>query len=278
MKIFCKELNKYFEDKETLFKEFKENESIITAQKKLECKSIDKGLQVITNQSEISKAIENETIKGIKLDNDYYYFVVNSSNILDSHGDVHVDGNWNKTVKEQQGKVYLVWEHQLNRNNIIAVPKDIELIATKIPFALLEIDYEGDSYCLIYKVAKNKIIDKQAKEFLEQGIELQASVRMLYVKIEFAFNSNSPEFAKEKQNFDLYFPLIANKNEHKEIVYFTIVKEAKNVKESSLVLFGSNNVTGIIENNNKEQLEDTQIEIKTEQVETTQKTKRVLIF
>ena len=279
MKIFCKELNKSFYEKETLFKELKENENVIFAQKKLECKSIDKGLQIVTNQSEISKAIANETIKGLKLDNDFYYFVVNSSNILDSHGDVHVEGNWNKTVKEQQGKVYLVWEHQLDRKNIIAVPKDIELIATKIPFTLLGKDYDGDSYCLIYKVAKDKIIDKQAKEFLEQGIDLQASVRMIYIKIEFAFNSNNPEFAKQKQNFDLYYPTIRNIKETGEREYFTIVKEAKNVNESSLVLFASNSATGLINNENKEeQSDDTLIEIKEEQSDDTQKVKRVLIF
>ena len=140
-------------------------------------------------------------------------------------------------------------------------------------------DYDGDSYCLIYKVAKDKIIDKQAKEFLEQGIDLQASVRMIYIKIEFAFNSNNPEFAKQKQNFDLYYPTIRNIKETGEREYFTIVKEAKNVNESSLVLFASNSATGLINNENKEeQSDDTLIEIKEEQSDDTQKVKRVLIF
>lgn len=280
MKIFCKELNKSFEDKETLFKELKENESVIFAQKKLECKSIEKGLQIVTNQSEIAKAIENETIKGLKLDNDYYYFVVNSANILDSHGDMHVDGNWNQTIKMQQGKVFLVWEHQLNRKNVIAFPQDIELLTAYIPFSLLGKDYEGETYSYIYKVAKNKIHDAEAKDLLEKGINLQASVRMLYVKIEFAFNSNNPDYAKEKANFDKHYPNMRNKNDFKEVNYFTIVLEAKNVMESSLVLFGSNSATGLINNENKEQSKDTLIEIKeVEQSEDTQKeVKRVLIF
>ena len=279
MKIFCKELNKYFENKEDLYKELKENEKLIFTQKKLECKSIDKGLQIVTNQSEITKAIENETIKGLKFDNNFYYFVVNSANILDSHGDVHVDGNWNKTVKEQQGKVYLVLEHRLEMEKVVAVPQDIELIAKNIPFSLIGKDYEGETYSLIYKVAKNKIIHTLTKEWLEKGINLQASVRMQYVKIEFAFNSNNPDFAKEKQNFDLYYPTIRNIKETGEREYFTIVKEAKNVNESSLVLFGSNSATGLINNENKEeQLQDTLIENKDEQSDDTQKVKRVIIF
>lgn len=275
--IFCKELNKSFEDKKTLFKELKANEKTIIAQKKLEIKSFEKGLQVVSNQNQISKALQDETIKGIKFDNNYYYFVANSSNILDSHKDVHAEGNWNKTVKEQQGKVYLVWEHQLNKENIIAFPEDIVLMTAKIPFSVLGKNYEGETYCLIYKIAKDKIIDKTAKEWLENGRSLQLSVRMQYVKIETAFNSK--DFPKEKETFDTYYPLIANKEEHNEIDYFWVVKEAKNVMESSFVLFGSNSATGRIDNK-EEQGKTTLNDIIVEQVEVvtpTQKRKRSVI-
>jgi len=275
--IFCRELNKSFEDKKNLFKELKSNEKTIIAQKKLEIKSFEKGLQVVSNQNQISKALQDETIKGIKFDNNYYYFVVNSANILDSHNDMHVDGNWNKTVKEQQGKVYLVWEHKLSKENIIAFPEDIILITAKIPFSVLGKNYEGETYSLIYKIAKDKIIDKTAKEWLEDGRSLQASVRMQYVKIEPAFNSK--DFPKEKETFDTYYPLIANKEEHNEIDYFWVVKEAKNVMESSLVLFGSNSATGRIDNK-EEQGKTTLNDIIVEQVEVvtpTQKRKKSVI-
>lgn len=269
MKIECKELGKYFDNKEDLFKALAENESVIIAQKKLETKSIDKGLVISSNQKGIKKAFESEVNKALKFDDDYYYFVVNSANILDSHNDMHVDGNWNKTVKEQQGKVYLVFDHKLERKEIIAMPKDIELLTAKIPFSLLGKSYEGDSYSLIYKVAKTKIIDKQAKEWLDNDYDLQASVRMQYVKIESAWNTNNKEYAKEKETYDTYVEQIANKEEFDEINYFWVIKEAKNVMESSLVLFGSNSATGRIDN--KEQLDNnTQIEIKEEQSSDTQ--------
>ena len=41
----------------------------------------------------------------------YHYIAVNTTNILDSHGDLHVKGLWNKSVKDQQGKNYLVTDH-----------------------------------------------------------------------------------------------------------------------------------------------------------------------
>ena len=153
MSRFCKELNKTFSTKELMFKELLANEQIIIDAKKSEIyKSIDKGVQIVTNQTSIQKALESNTDKSIKFDDAYYYFVVNSSNILDSHSDVHVDGNWNKSVKDQQGKVYLVFDHSLKRNDIIAMRKDIEMFTAKIPFSLLGKSYDGETYSLIYKI------------------------------------------------------------------------------------------------------------------------------
>ena len=277
MKIFCKELNKSFENKDDLFKALFENEKLIIDAKKTEIKSIDKGMQIVTNQNEIEKALNNQAEKGIKFDNDYYYFVVNSANILDSHNDMHVDGNWEKSKKEKQGKNYLILEHKTEIENIVAMPKDIEMITAKVPFSLLGKSYEGETYSLIYKVAKNKIVHPKINEFLEKGYDLQASVRMQYVKIESAFNTDNKEYAKQKEIYDTYYPLIANKEDHKEIDYFWVIKEAKNVMESSLVLFGSNSATGRIDNK-EEPSDDTQIEIKEEPINITQKRKSVLIY
>jgi hypothetical protein len=273
MNIFCKELNKEFTDKVIMFNELYNSKEIIIESKKAQIiKSIDKGSTIVSNQEAIQKAFE--TNKALKFDNDYYYFVVNSANILDSHGDVHVEGNWKKTVKEQQGKVYLVFDHKLERSEIIAMRKDIELLTANIPFSLLGKNYEGETYSLIYKIKKDKIINQQAKEWLDSGYDLEASVRMQYVNLLTAFNSKSPEHSKEKETFDTYFPLIANKSEFKEIDYFWVVKEAKNVMESSLVLFGSNNATGLINQESKEEPTDevTQIEIKEDEptIEVTQ--------
>lgn len=276
--IFCKELNQEFENKVSLFKALSENESLIIDAKKSEIyKSIQKGLQIVTDQKTIKKGFNLETNKKIKFDENYYYFVVNSANILDSHNDLHVDGNWNKTVKEQQGKVYLVFDHSLKRNDIIAMRKDIEMITATIPFSMLGKDYKGESYCLIYKVAKDKIVNKEAKNWLEDGHDLEASVRMQYVKIETAFNSTNPEYYKQKATYDDFYPLIANKNDFKEIDYFWVIKEAKNVYESSLVFFGSNSSTGLITNNNKSEADNVTSE-KKEQLKDTQKEEKIFIY
>ena len=270
MKIYCKELDKHFNSKEELFKALAENETFIHDAKKSQVyKSFEKGLQVVTDQKQIEKAFDS-TEKGIKFDSDYYYFVVNSANFLDSHLDVHVDGNWNKSVKDQQGKVYLVFDHSLKRSDIIAMKKDVEMFTAKISWNMLGKDYEGETYSLIYKVKKDKIVNKEAKEWLEQGHELEASVRMQYVKIETAFNSDDTNYSKQKETYQTYYPQIANKEDFEEIEYFWVVKEAKNVMESSLVLFGSNSATGVLNNENKSEAVEGTTETQEQSIDTQQ--------
>jgi hypothetical protein len=269
--IFCKELNKNFENKEVMFAELLANKELIIKEKTSNIlKSIDKGIAITSNQEAILKAIE--TNKELNIDKDFYYFVVNSSNILDSHGDMHVKGNWDKTVKEQQKKTYLVFDHQLKRSEIIAMKEDIEMVTLDIPFSLIGKNYDGNTYALVYKVHKDKIRNKEAKELLESGYSFEASVRMQYVKIDLAMDSNLKENAKEKENFDKYFSEIANKEDFETLSYFWVIKEAKNVQESSLVMFGSNPATGLI-NENKEA--DTITSSKNEPLEDTQTSNNV---
>lgn len=254
MTIKAKEFpNKIFATKDDLFKALKENKSLIIESKKAEIyKSCDKGLSITTNQQSIVKM--SEASKSFEMDSEYYYFAVNSSNILDSHLDMHIDNNWEKTVKEQQGKTYLVFDHQLKRSEIVAMKQDIEMFTATIPFKAIGKDYDGNSYCLIYKVKKDKIINSEAKQWIESGYDLEASVRMQYMDIEMAMNSNNKEHSKEKATYDTYYPLIANKSDFDSIDYFWIVKQAKNVMESSLVMFGSNGATGLIQENKEPEI------------------------
>lgn len=251
--IIAKEFpNKSFATKEELFAELKANKDIIIQAKKSEIyKSYEKG-QVVSVKSDCIKKL-SETNKEISFDDNYWYFAVNSANFLDSHADMHIEGNWNKTVKEQQGQVYLVFDHSLKRGDIIGMKEDIEIFTAKVPWNLLGKSYSGETYTLIYKIAKNKIINKEAKDWLENGYTLQASVRMQYMDIDLAMMSDRLEDKKERENYDKYEPQIANKEDFPDgVYYFWIVKQAKNVMESSWLLFGSNSATGIIQENKSE--------------------------
>ena len=241
--------NKEFSTKEDLFKGLKDNISIIIDNKKSQIlKSCEKGLSVSCKSLDLLKFTDQ--IKGIKIDDNYWYIAVNSTRILDSHQDLHLDGIWKKSISEIQGKNYLVADHELKIDDVIVRKEHIEIFTAKIPFALIGKSYDGETEALIYKVPKQQVKNDKVKDWLESGDAIEASVRMQYVTILLALDSNDPKDKTEKQNYDNYYSIIANKKDFDYIPYFFAIKEAKNVKESSLVIYGSNSSTGIA--NNKE--------------------------
>jgi len=249
--IVCKELNKSYETKEELFADLKANKDKILGIKK---KAIYTGYdplnpenskQVVSNSQVKLKALHNSASKDLFKDDNYYYFVVNTTKVLDSHNDLHDDGIWNKTAKEQSGKNYLVDTHVLSIKTTIAYPEDVEIFVAEVPFKALGKDYGGNTEALIYKVHKDNIVGKEVKDAIESGKTMQASVKMQYVNVQLAMNSESKDDVSEKKVYDDNKHKIANKADFKdEIHYFFLVKEAKNIHESSLVPFGSNHVTG----------------------------------
>lgn len=248
--IYCKELDKNFETEKEMFKSLIDNAQHIIAQKK-SCvyKSVDRGLAIETKPLDHLKL--STATKALSIDSDYYYIAVSTTKILDSHRDLHIDKCFNRTVKGQQGKVYLVDSHNLSVLSTLVKKEDIEMFTAVIPFAMVGQKYEGDTEALIYKFRKDKVINDFAKQWLESGDSIQSSIRMQYVDIVFCMNSKEKEDVKYKDNYDKYYPMIANKKDfEEEIQYFWAVTELKNVAESSLVLFGSNHATGELEEKN----------------------------
>ena len=253
----CIELNKEFETKEELFKALKESKNeIIKAKKSKTFNSIDKDntLAVKVRNIDLSK-FENDQVKS-EFDNDkYYYIVTNTTKILDSHNDLHINGIWNKSAKEQNRKNALLDSHIDTIGTTLAKREDVEIMVKEIPFSALGYSYKGNTEALIYKIEKSKM-RKDIAEWLDEGYAVQASVKMQYVKMDIAMKSDSKEDEAERKAYDEYIDKIANIGDFKEKpVYFFIQREAKNVDESSLVSRGSNHVTGQI---NTEPSKDTQ--------------------
>lgn len=243
--IECKELNTNFETKEQLFKALRGAKKDIIGLKKAQVyKSYKKGSSVKSRCLDASKL--SETHKELFKDDNHYYIAVNTTGVVDSHSDLHVKGIWNKTAKEQNRKNYLVDTHYMSMYTTIARKEYVEIFVAEVPFSMVGKNYEGNTEALIYKVPKDKV-SNLAKEWLDSGDSIEASVRMKYVNVDLAMNSDDPEDEAEKANFDSYVNQIANKSEIEELKYFWIVKEAKNIDESSLVLKASNTATGQIQ-------------------------------
>jgi hypothetical protein len=255
--IVCKELDKSFDTKSKLFEALRTNKSHIIEMKKAQVlKSCEKETTIKARL--LKPELLSGASKELLLDSNYHHIAVNSTKILDSHEDLHLDGLWSKSVKEQQGKNYLVLDHQLSVFNTVVKKEDIEMFTAVVSFAAIGKAYEGDTEVLVYKFLKSKVLIPSISEWLESGDDIEASVRMQYVKLDLAMDSEEEADKEAKRIFDKYYPIIANKEDFEEIRYFWVISEAKNVRESSLVLAGSNGATGALESKNIEPPEGTQ--------------------
>ena len=119
--------NKEFSTKEELFKELKSNLSVIEDQKKAKIyESYKKGQAINMKAIDVSK-FDIEQQKALKLDDSFYYVAFNSTRILDSHDDVHIDGIWKKTIQEKQFKNYVVTDHELEVLNTVVRKEYVEI-------------------------------------------------------------------------------------------------------------------------------------------------------
>lgn len=228
--------NKTFASKGELFADLKKYKETLIGLKKNRNSDSIKSVQI--------KGLE-ET-KGLELEDGFVYAVINTTKVLDSHNDVHLDGIWNKSVNEQQGKIYFVADHDLSVKSVIAFPQDVEISVKEIPFKNLGTKFEGNTQALIFKVAKENIKLEQARQIIEEKQPIEHSVRMEYVKMDLAINSEDAEFKEEKAIWDNTFSMVANKERAIENGYYWAVSEAKIIKEGSMVLAGSNDVTPML--------------------------------
>ena len=240
--IHIPELNKTFTDREELFKALKDNEQkIISLKKATVYKSAEKGqfASGSLNASEI-KSNYDWMKKG------YFYPIVNTTNYFDSHGDVHFPALWNKTIKEQSGRIHYVLDHELKVGSVIAWPDNVGLMLKPIEWSAVGKDYPGTTEALILEVAESDIVNQDAKSVYSAKRSVQGSVRMSYVTIKLGINSDSKEYLENKAYYNSRINEIANRQEVEDAGYFFGIEEAKLIKESSMVLFGSNDATSIV--------------------------------
>lgn len=257
-----------FNSKEELFSALKENKDKLINIKKAQVKSSDSLRFAFVH-------VADKTLKAVNVPEGFVYAVINTTKYLDSHNDVHLNGIWNKSVKDQQGKIFFVADHKLEIPSVVAFPEDVEVMLKDIPFKDLGADFEGDTQALIFKVAKDKIQLDQAKTIIENKINIEHSVRMQYVTIKLAINSDSDDMAEERAVWDNTIGLIANKDRALELGYFFAVSEAKIFKEGSMVLSGSNDVTPMLMSS-KNEIEPSQDTHKNEPDSSTQRIKSII--
>lgn len=236
--------NKEYNSKAELFDAIKKDETRIKALKKAE-------IIFSHERGHVSKStikLKDDANKALNIDEGFIYPVISTTNYLDSHGDVHINGCFKKTVSEQQGKILYCKDHNISIDTIIAWQKDVEMLVKQLPFATLGKEYEGNAECLIFKISKEALVDNEAVEdVLENNRPVQNSIRMQYVNFVTCIDDKRPEYKAEKANWDKYIPMIANKEDADNAGYFWAVLELKIRDEGSMVVKGSNPLTPVIQ-------------------------------
>lgn len=248
MKKTCIEFpGREFKTTEEMFSCLKQNEERLVGLKKSKVyKSCEKG-QISFLNVDTEKA-SGSVKASVSFDPANIYPVISTTKYMDSHMDVHFDGCFNKTKKEQQGKVHYALDHELKWNSIVAWPKDVKMFTAMLDWGLVGKNYPGQTEGLIFEIPKDKIEIKSVLDAIEaRKSEFENSIRMVYYKIKFAANSNQKDLRENKQYFDERIDLIANKDVAMESGYFWGVEELGIHKEGSLVVAGgSNDATSII--------------------------------
>jgi len=229
-----------FKTKKELFGFLIENKEILLTQKKSAVKYAD-GLSIDHLPREVQKNItKSEETQSVESDMVKTRTIINTTNILDSHGDVHIKGIWNKSLKENK-RILHVQEHKSNEfDKIIASGEDLKASVKTYSWKELGYDIEGETQALVFDSNVRKERNPFMFEQYSKGYVNNHSVGMRYVKLELAVNDE--DYEKEKGFWDKNINLIVNKEEAEKNGYFWVVQEAK-VIEGSAVPLGSNPIT-----------------------------------
>jgi hypothetical protein len=194
-----------------------------------------------------TKGLDAETVSDILAKDEFVAeLVINTTNIIDSHLDLHIPGLWNKSLKENRRMKHLR-SHGQDFEFIIADMASGTLKAYVENFTWQELgaSYKGVTQALMFKSTIRKARNPYMFEQYANGYVDNHSVGMMYVNLFLCLDSDSKYDQEEKDNWDKYIEKAVNPEVVQRYKYFWAVTEAK-AREGSAVVDGSNEVTPIV--------------------------------
>lgn len=168
--------------------------------------------------------------------------IINTTNIMDSHVDVHLPGIWKKSLSENKYILHLQ-EHQRTHDHVIS--DNVTAYTKNLTWQSIGYPYEGTTQALVF----DSVVSEDRNEFMyeqySKGWVKQHSVGMRYVKVYLCCDSKDEWAINYKENWDKYIDQVVNKDDVINEGYFYAVVEAQ-VIEGSSVVFGSNSATPTI--------------------------------
>lgn len=190
--------------------------------------------------------------------------VINTTNIIDSHRDLHLKDIWNKTVSDNPYSYHLK-QHEAEFESVISNKAKSYNEKTNFNKLGLDIDFKTTANINEFVLSRNKM--PFMFDAYVSGDVKQHSVGMFYVSVDVAYYDEDSQ--KQMDFFEEMKALAVNPEVADEFGYFWVVYEAKK-REGSAVVFGSNSVTPTLFVKNYEPQSSTRKKIEPEQ--STQKT------
>jgi hypothetical protein len=249
--------NQIFKNKKERIDFLVQNKDMLIAQKKAEMKRADgvfyfkvNGKKHDINKADISQIdLTNTNALNVKA-------IINTTNIMDSHDDVHIPGLWTKSLQENKNIMHLQ-EHNMSFESIISSNEDLDAYTKYYNWTDLGFDFQGQTQALEFdsnvKKSRNEYMFKQyANNYVTNH-----SVGMRYVKIFLAVSDQA--YPEDFEIWNRYINTIVNADLAIEKGYFYAVTEAK-IIEGSAVPIGSNQVTPTRSVTPKDEVIETQLE------------------
>jgi hypothetical protein len=235
--------DKKFTDKMDLTRFIKKNIEDIQKAKLIEYKNnANKAIDINHLEANFTPKIEDITGDIIEVK-----ALINSTNLIDSHTDLHTFKTWNKSAKEAK-TTYALQEHQNKFTHVMSrkALNTNEVMNFK-DFGLSDMDFTANISTFTLSRKDNPFMFDQ----YAQGKVTNHSVGMLYVmgKIELAYYDEDSE--KNMDFFEKAKAQAINPEVADEYGYFWVVSEAVK-REGSAVVFGSNPITPTLEVKNYE--------------------------
>lgn len=230
-----------FATKKELFDFLVTNKQTLIATKKSQIKHADGFSGMLStgiDHKGTNKAVDNGNM--LDLDEVVVKAVINTTNVFDSHKDVHIDGIWGKSLSDNKRGFLHLQEHNPSYDYIIAAQPDVKAYVVKMSFNELGYNLTGNTEALIFESKVRKSVNPKMFERYVTGQVLNHSVGMRYIKVGLAINDDN--YPAEKTLWDKYIGVIANKSDAEDAGYFWAVTEAQ-VVEGSAVPMGSNYIT-----------------------------------
>ena len=231
-------IGKSFDTKKEFLDFIVENEDLIQNTRKSQIKEAD-GFQFFPIPQKEFAADKASKSEGDS-DEILVKIVVNSTNVLDSHLDVHMPGLWDKSLKESGKRIMHLQEHGRRFKDVISRGDNLKAYTETVTWKSLGFDMDGTTQILGFDSNVTKEQNPEMFREYSKGMVTEHSVGMQYVKMVTCINSD--DYPVQKENWDKYSESVANKEALNNTDVFWAVTEAKAI-EGSAVLMGSNSFT-----------------------------------